>query len=267
MNLPDVQNLKGNYNFPVKAGIKGIKMPIHVKTKAGDLIRTIADVDMQVRLDRQLKGINMSRLPIILSEMQRNSWVLDNLRTLLSQTMDVMESDAAYVNMRFPYFYDKRSPVSHFVGTAHCMSTFTGLMTSEQDSYRFVLGVDVPVMTLCPCSKEISRQSAHNQRATVSMQIVYGTDFVWIEDLVAIAEESASTGLYPILKRVDEKFVTESSYAKPRFVEDVARIVANRLTLDGRVQQYHVVVTSEESIHQHDAVAEVEGGLRDIWCL
>ena len=277
MNLPDVQNQEGNYTFPVKAGVSNIKMPIRVRSKKEflsnpfasdkDLMTTVASVDMSVRLSSQLKGINMSRLPIILNEMRTSGWVLDNLQTTLSVMMDRMESDAAYVRMHFPYFFEKLSPVTYLSGLAHCDCSFTAMKTAEPGSYKLVLGVDVPVMTLCPCSKEISKYSAHNQRALVSVQLCYGDSFVWIEDVVKMAEESSSTGLYPILKRVDEKYVTEKSYENPRFVEDLARIMADKLTADERVQQFHVSVRSEESIHQHDAIAEVEGGLTDIWCL
>ena len=268
MILPDVQNQTGDYNFPVKAGVSNIKLPIKVRCKDEEaLMTTVAEVSMAVRLPKQLKGINMSRLPIILSEMNTSGWVLDNLKSVLDTMMERMESDAAYIQMSFPYFYPKKAPVTEHVGMAHCACTFTALKTCEPGSYRFVLGVQVPVMTLCPCSKEISRYSAHNQRATVAIQISYGDEFVWIEDLVQVADSSASTGLYPILKRLDEKFVTEHSYNKPRFVEDLARIVAEKLTSDERVQKFHVFVCSEESIHQHDAIAEVEGGLTNIWSL
>lgn len=265
MNLPDIQNQKGNYSFPVKAGVSKVKIPIHVKNYDGQLVHTIADVDISVRLPRQYKGINMSRLPIILNNMSRNNWVIDNLKPLLEETMQVMESDAAFVRMTFPYFFERKAPVTDNVGLLSCECVFSAVTTP--DTYKFVLTVRVPVMTLCPCSKEISRYSAHNQRAMVEISVYTEEDFIWIEELLVVAEQNASSALYPILKRLDEKYVTEHSYNKPRFVEDLARLIAVDLEADPRIKQFHVSVSSQESIHQHDAVAEVEGGLTDLWSL
>lgn len=261
MTLPDIQNQKGDFKYRLKAGVSGLKIPILVKNQDDGLVQTIADIDMHVRLDRDTRGINMSRLPIIAAGMTSDHWVVDNLKAGLIDMLAIMESDAAEVVMKFPYFYEKMSPTTRHSGIAHADITFTGFMDKYEGQFIFILTVKSPVMTLCPCSKEISENSAHNQRAEVEISVFYGNKFVWIEDIIEIAEFSASSGVYPILKRPDEKYVTEFSYNKPRFVEDVARHAAELIEKRKEIQAYHVKVRSFESIHQHDATAEVSGGL------
>lgn len=264
-DLPDVQNIAGDFKFPVKAGISGVVMPILVKTQQGTLFSTVAKVDMHVLLPSRLRGVNMSRLPIILSEMNQNSWVVDNLRDTLRKMLIRLESTTARMQLRFPYFYNKQSPCSPNVGVAHADIIFdASLVDTQPESYCFILTVKVPVITLCPCSKEISSNSAHNQRAVVTITVAYD-EFVWIEELIRYAEVSSSAAPFPVLKRWDEKRVTEDAYKNPKFTEDVARGVASLLTADTRIAGFHVTVRSQESIHQYDAVAEVSGGLRNLW--
>jgi GTP cyclohydrolase I len=262
--LPDVQNTIGDYKFALKAGIAGVKMPIKVKDLGGNLVPTVATVNMYTRLPKTHRGINMSRLPIILSELHKDHWVLDDLQRLLQTIMDRLESDAAHVTFEFPYFYTKAAPVTGHEGLAYVYVKFDASKTLQPGSYDFLLTVKVATTTLCPCSKEISGYSAHNQRCSVEISVKY-EDFVWIEQLIEIAEISSSCTRYPILKREDEKYVTEQAYDNPRFVEDVARGVAEKLTNDRRIKAFKVTVISEESIHQHDAVAEISVGMEDVW--
>lgn len=264
MTLPDVQNERGNFCFALKAGVRGLVVPIGVLTQQNELVNTVARVDMFAHLPEDLKGINMSRLPILLAELDNETWIVSRLPKLLWNMQQVMETQKVEVVLQFPYFYKKAAPISRLEGMAHVDVAFHAGMSG--DNYRFTLTVIVPVTTLCPCSREISENGAHNQRAEVTMSVYYNKDeFVWIEDLIDYAEASASSALYPVLKRPDEKFVTEYAYSKPRFVEDLAREVALKLRDDKRISLFHVAVQSHESIHQHDAFAEIEGGLKPLW--
>jgi len=181
-----------------------------------------------------------------------------------------MESQHSTVSLQFPFFFIQRAPVTGLTGTSHCdvtleasLSIINDLLTYPEN-YQFSLTVKAFVTTLCPCSKEISNYSAHNQRATVEMTVRFN-DLVYIEELVAIAEDCSSCCRYPVLKRPDEKYVTERAYENPKFVEDLAREVATRLDDDSRIYAFKVTAISEESIHQHDAVAVVEKGM-DLKC-
>ncbi len=264
--LPDVQNTYGDFRYSVKAGIKGLIVPIQVKTREGGIQITPATAEMYVLLPACLRGINMSRLPIILNDMQADHWVLDDLEKILRRMCDMVGSSAAALRLDFKYFYDKAAPVTGHVGKAYVDVAFISSLrvcteprVGCHDYYWLRLAVTVPVTTLCPCSKEISSASAHNQRAFVTVEVSYD-DFVWIEELVELVEECSSSAVYPILKRPDEKFVTEKAYSRPRFVEDLAREVAGRLSSDKRIIHFYVTVRSEESIHQHDAVAIISSG-------
>lgn len=256
--LPDIQSIKGDYKFAVLAGIEKLRVPLLVKTRGSDLLCTTeGEVSMSVLLPADQKGIHMSRLPIIVNNLNSRKWVLDNLEGVLDEMLTSLESTEASIVIKFRYFYNKLAPVSGFSGIAHCTCYFKAI--KERGQYQFVLSVEVPVITLCPCSKEISEVSAHNQRAFITMDIEYGDSFIWIEELIEIAEKSASCAVYPVLKRTDEKFVTEKMYNNAKFVEDVARECASLLEADTRIRIFNVEVRSEESIHQHDAVARIEG--------
>lgn len=266
MSLPDVQNTRGEYQFPVMAGVNQLHIPIKVARKNDGLIDTIAVADLRTYLSKQLKGINMSRLPIIMNQRLRDNWVVDNLQILLRDINSIMESSYSTVKLQFPFFFDKAAPVTENVGTSYCDVTFAAemlsrtLADSDMEAYAFQLTVKAYVTTLCPCSRDISDYSAHNQRASVEMTVRY-QELVYIEELVAIAERCSSCARFPVLKRPDEKYVTERAYENPKFVEDLAREVAVQLSLDPRIIGFHVTAISEESIHQHDAIAVVEEGM------
>ncbi len=258
MELPDVQNRKGDYGFRLRAGTTNMTIPITVRNPRLGLVTTVAKATMTVALPKHLKGINMSRLPIILNEMQEDNWCLDELEGVLDNVLAVLGTDEASIELEFPYFYSKSAPVSGHTGLAHVEVKFYAY--KSKSLWKFRLTVTTPVTTLCPCSKEVSNNSAHNQRAFITIEVIYN-DFVWIEDLIKYAEESASSEVYPILKRPDEKYVTERAYDNPHFVEDVARSVATKLEADARIATYRIEVRSEESIHQHDAFASLEKGM------
>lgn len=263
--MKDVQNTKGDYKFHVnKVGVNNLVHPVTIKTRDGKLISTVGKFSMGVSLDRRLKGINMSRLPILLSELSEDKWVFEDLEKILNQMRDRLESKDAYLDVEFDYFLKKQAPVSNFEGILpyRCkIETGLVMLTKEngdpEDHFDFILSVEVPVTTLCPCSKEISNYSAHNQRGYVCVSIRYD-EFVWIEEVVEMVESIGSCEVYPILKRTDEKYVTEKAYENPRFAEDIVRLVAEKLYDDSRITWFKVNTKHQESIHAHDAFATIE---------
>ncbi|MBT4485700.1 MAG: GTP cyclohydrolase I FolE2, partial [Candidatus Latescibacteria bacterium] len=184
----------------------------------------------------------------------RDTEWIDRTGEILEKIRTSLEADEAHMEVEFPYFIEKKAPVS---GQPSLMSYDCRFFASYQNGEDFILSVSVPVLTMCPCSKEISDYGAHNQRCTVTVQVRYN-DFVWIEELIELAESSASGDLYSILKRPDEKYVTEHAYDNPMFVEDVVREVAHKLNEMDRITWYIVEADSQESIHNHNAYASVE---------
>jgi len=181
-------------------------------------------------------------------------WPAD-LDEILDDMLKTFESDRAHIDIRFPYFIRKKAPVS---GLESLMEYTCGLESQKDGKLSMIYSVEVPVNNLCPCSKEISEYGAHNQRGIIRIR-VRTRRFIWFEELISIAESSASSPLYTTLKRVDEKYVTEQAYANPRFVEDAARETALKLKLDDRVDDFQVEVENFESIHNHNAYACITG--------
>ncbi len=260
--MKDVQNMVSDYKYKIdKVGVNNIIYPINVATKDNRLIPTVARFDMAVSLSSHLKGINMSRLPLLVEELSGHGWIPDGLEDILLLMGKKMECDDAYIDIEFDYFIKKKAPVTGFEGTMPYKCKFSAslnnISTKGTSDYDFILNVEVPVTTLCPCSKEISESSAHNQRGYVSVSLRYN-EIVWIEDVVEMVESVASAELYPILKRIDEKYVTEKAYENPRFVEDMVRMTAEKMYDDKRVTWFRVTSRHQESIHPHDAYAVFE---------
>lgn len=258
--MKDVQNIKGDYKFNInRVGVNNLVHPVTIKTRNGDLISTVGKFAMGVSLDRNLKGINMSRLPILLSELSENKWVFDDLEDILKVMRDRLESSNAFLDVEFDYFLEKEAPVSGFKGYLpyRCKMKTELISNNNEDVFDSILTVEVPITTLCPCSKEISEFSAHNQRGYVEVAVRY-TKVIWIEEIVEMVESIGSCELYPILKRVDEKHVTEKAYENPRFAEDIVRMVSEKLYDDERVRWFRVNTRHQESIHAHDAFATIE---------
>ena len=259
--MKDIQNTKGDYKFPInQVGVNKIKHPLKIKTKTGEVVTTVGDFSMAVNLDKDLKGINMSRLPQLLSELAENEdLIFSGLRSSSYEILDKMakkaETEDAYLDFAFDYFLEKEAPVSKHKALmpyrCQCKSTL------EAGEYDFILSVEVAITALCPCSKEISDYSAHNQRGYVEVSIRYD-DFIWLEELIELVEEVSSCEVYPILKRIDEKHVTEKAYDNPRFVEDIVRLIADKLNQDDRVKWFKVASEHQESIHPHNAYAVLE---------
>ena len=253
--IADVQNMADTRHLAInKVGIKSIRHPVQVKDKSVGVQHTIATFNMYVHLPHNFKGTHMSRFVEILSHHGREISV-ESFEIILREMVGKLEADSGYIEMSFPYFINKTAPVSGVQSLLDYDVTFIGEIKSGQ--YRFAMKVLVPVTSLCPCSKKISDRGAHNQRSHVTITMRTNSS-VWIEEVVCFAEEQASCELYGLLKRPDEKFVTERAYDNPKFVEDLVRDVAATLNADDRIDAYIVESENFESIHNHSAYALIE---------
>jgi GTP cyclohydrolase IB len=253
--IEDVQSRADTRRIPInRVGIKEVSHPIRVKDRSAGEQHTIASFNMYVNLPHDFKGTHMSRFVEILHEHEREISV-DSFRAMLEEMTDRLEADAGHIEMSFPFFVMKRAPVSR----VESMMDYRATLIGERRDGRTEtwIRVAVPVTSLCPCSKEISAYGAHNQRSQVTIT-VKAREHIWIEEIIEIAESEASCELYGILKRADEKHVTERAYENPKFVEDIVRDVAVRLNRDERVAAYVVEAENFESIHNHSAYALIE---------
>lgn len=252
--MKDVQSQEDPRKIPLdKVGIEDLLYPIRVMDRANVLQHTVAKVKLAVELPHNFRGTHMSRFVEVLNK-HSNNITLQNIENILDELKKVLKAEKSYLELEFPYFIKKKAPVS---GMESFMNYRCKFIASKDSNFDFMLEVNVPVHTLCPCSKEISEKGAHNQRAEVQVQ-VRTSKLVWIEEIAEMAENSASSPLFALLKRVDEKRVTEKAYETPRFVEDVARELAIKLNKDERILWYRIVVKSFESIHNHNAFACLE---------
>jgi len=252
--LHDVQQLRDTRRIPInKVGVKDISYPIIVMDKSRSVQHTIARVNMYVDLPHHFKGTHMSRFIEILN-IYREKIALDKMEIILQKMKDKLGASSAHLEIQFPYFIEKKAPVS---GAASLMEYTCEFNASLADEFDFVLGVKVPVTSLCPCSKELSRYGAHNQRSIMTVQVRY-REFLWIEDLIETIESCGSSPVYSLLKREDEKFVTEAAYENPRFVEDMVREATMRLAAMDSITWFSVEAENYESIHKHSAYAAVE---------
>jgi GTP cyclohydrolase I len=254
--IDDVQSRRDERQVAIdKAGIRDLAHPVRVSDRSRREQHTVARVSMSVELPKHFKGTHMSRFIEILHR-EREISVAD-LSALLQETAARLEADAAHIEIEFPFFVMKRAPVSGVESLMDYRVTLSGTRRDGVD--RRSIRVVVPVTSLCPCSKKISERGAHNQRShvTITAQL---RGAMWIEDLIDIAESEASSELYAILKRPDEKFVTERAYDNPKFVEDLVRDVALRLDREPQIAAYRVEVENFESIHNHSAYALIERG-------
>lgn len=254
-NLKDVQNEKDSRGIPLKkVGIKNISWPIKVITKGGGFQSTIAKVDISVDLRHDLRGTHMSRFVEVLNGIEMLN--PEKLEGILKEVRDRLKADNSHIRIIFPYFIYKKTPVSHITIPNKVECIIEAELNKKLD---MIVGVRVSIHTLCPCSKEISEFGAHNQRAIAEIYIK-SKKMIWFEDLVGIAESSASAPIYSILKRSDERYITEHAYKNPKFVEDVVRDIVTELEKNNKITWYKVEVTSFESIHNHEAFACVEKG-------
>lgn len=249
--IPDIQNQTDNRKITIdKVGVKGIHYPIVVSDQCNKIQHTIADINFYVELPHYNRGTHMSRFIEVLNQYHKEN-LIDNLEGLLTTIKKSLKADAAYIEIRFPYFILKKAPVSKIASYLNYECFFKASLTSE---YKFWIGTTVPVTTLCPCSKEISLYGAHNQRSQVSVTVQYD-DFVWLEEIIRYIEQSGSCEIFPLLKRTDEKYVTEKAYNNPMFVEDIIRELTLKLQSDKRILHFEIEAENFESIHNHNAYA------------
>lgn len=256
--MRDIQNEKDDREIPLqRVGVKGVKYPVTVLDKSKKIQNTTATIDLFVNLPHNFKGTHMSRFIEVFHKyhsdisMQHFLDMLDDIRVKLN-------AENAFGKITFPYFIEKNSPVTHSKGIMQYDCSYEGEVSFNEgaSNRKFYVSIKVPVATLCPCSKAISDYGAHNQRGTVTVRLLYSS-FFWIEDVISMIEECSSTPLYTLLKRQDEKYVTEHAYDNPRFVEDVVREVYLKLKNAG-FKAFFVEAETEESIHNHNAYACAE---------
>jgi GTP cyclohydrolase IB len=251
----DIQNQKDDRNIDIKkVGVKGIKYPITVLDRAQGVQQVNATINMYVNLPHHFKGTHMSRFVEILNE-YRGEVNIRTLQTIMEKVREKLRAESAHMEIGFPYFIEKTAPVSGAKSLMEYQCRFLGRNWGKKTD--ILVGVTVPVTTVCPCSKEISTAGAHNQRSMVSVNVRF-KKFFWIEDIIKMVETSASGEVYSLLKRVDEKYVTEKGYENPMFVEDVVRNVADCLNRVDNFTWYSVEAENFESIHNHSAYAYVE---------
>ncbi len=252
--IPDVQATPDTRQIAIdRVGIKAIRHPVKIAERAGGIQHTIAHFNMYVGLPHHFKGTHMSRFVEILNAHEREISP-DTFRAMLREMVKKLEAESGHIEMTFPYFVNKKAPVSGVQSLMDYEVTFVGEILGGRET--FTLKVVVPVTSLCPCSKKISERGAHNQRShvTVAARI---SSFVWIEELIDEVERQASSELWGLLKRPDEKYVTEHAYDNPKFVEDIVRDIAASLNRDARIEGYVVESENFESIHNHSAYAMI----------
>ncbi|MHB1620217.1 MAG: GTP cyclohydrolase FolE2 [Sulfuricella sp.] len=255
--IADVQNYADSRQIAIdKVGIKSIRHPVRVADKSEGVQHTIAMFNMNVYLPHNFKGTHMSRFVEILnSDSNEREISVESFESMLREMVQRLEAESGHVEMSFPYFINKKAPVSGVQSLLDYDVTFIGEIVKGK--YQLTMKVVIPVTSLCPCSKKISDYGAHNQRSHVTVA-VRTNEMVWIEDVVRMVEDQASCELYGLLKRPDEKFVTERAYDNPKFVEDMVRDVAAALNADSRIDAYVVEAENFESIHNHSAYALIE---------
>ena len=254
-DIPDVQGRADKRKIAInKVGIKDIRHPVVVKDRSEGLQHTIANFSMYVFLPHHFKGTHMSRFVQILNNHEKHITV-ESFNEMLTEMSELLEADSGYIEMHFPFFINKKAPVSGVQSLLDYDVSLIGEVNNGVTKTR--IKILVPVTSLCPCSKSISDRGAHNQRSHVTVD-VETKGFIWIEDLIELVEKQASCELYGLLKRPDEKFVTERAYDNPKFVEDMVRDVANQLNADDRIRKYVLESENFESIHNHSAYAMIE---------
>jgi GTP cyclohydrolase IB len=254
-NIPDTQGSEDTRRIAIdRVGIKDIKHPVVVRDRAGREQHTVASFNMMVGLPHKFKGTHMSRFVEILNHHEFEISV-PTFESMVEEMTNVLDAEFGRIEMTFPYFVQKSAPVSGVKSLLDYTVTFIGEV--GPDGPTISVKVVVPCTTLCPCSKNISAYGAHNQRSHVTLEVKVN-DFMWIEELIDIVEQVASCELYGLLKRPDEKYVTERAYDNPRFVEDMVREVALKLNSEDRVLSYTVESENFESIHNHSAYAMIE---------
>ncbi len=254
VELPDTQNLTDTRNLAIdRVGVKDLRYPIIIRDKEKSEQHTVATIQLTVDLPHQFKGTHMSRFIEVLNQ-HGQALHVNNIFDIVDQLLVRLESEQAHVDFDFPFFLAKNAPVTAASGLMDYQVRFSAAASAA--GRQFTLAVVVPITTLCPCSKAISERGAHNQRGAVTFA-VRAIKPIWIEDLIGLVEKSASSELYSVLKRPDEKAVTELAYDNPVFVEDLVRNVAANANADSNILSYCIEAENFESIHNHNAYAMI----------
>ena len=253
--MRDIQSDTDHRNIPIdKVGIKNLRYPIKVLDRTNGFQNTVATINMYVDLPHKNKGTHMSRFVEIINQYRLNL-SLKTISHILAEMKTHLNAASSHIAINFPYFIEKRAPVSEAAGLMDYDCTIRGV-SSNDGRIDLILEVVVPISSVCPCSKEISESGAHNQRGAVSLKVRF-KKFIWIEDMIAVVEKAASCEVFSVLKRVDEKSVTETAYHNPKFVEDIVRDVAATLREDHNITWFTVGAENFESIHNHSAYAHI----------
>lgn len=254
--IPDIQSKHDTRQLAIdQVGIRAIRHPVKVRDRSHGEQYTVATFNMYVGLPHNFKGTHMSRFVEVLND-HDNVISIQSFRDIVKEVAGKLDSETSRIEMTFPYFLEKAAPVTGVKSLVDYEATLFGDL--NRDEVEITTRIVVPVTSLCPCSKEISEYGAHNQRSHVTITV--STDgFVWLEELIELAESNASSQLYGLLKRPDEKFVTEQAYDNPKFVEDMVRDIASELIGDERIIAYTVESENFESIHNHSAYARISG--------
>jgi len=256
--MRDIQNECDFRNLRIdKVGIKNLRYPITVLDRTKGFQHTVASINMYVDLPHKYKGTHMSRFVEMLHLLQPEV-SLKRFSEILQQMKDHLNAESAHIEVTFPYFIEKKAPASKAPGLMDYTCRIIGF-SSPEGEVDLVSEVIVPISSVCPCSKEISDAGAHNQRGEVRLSTRFKR-FIWMEDMIKIVEECASCEVYSVLKRSDEKMVTEKAFSNPKFVEDIVRDIARRLKKDENITWFSVSAENFESIHNHSAFAQIMSG-------
>ena len=260
MSLPDVQSEQDRREIPLaKVGVKGLEYPIQLRDKVKKVQYSTARADLFANLPHHFKGTHMSRFVEIFHS-YREDLSMPRFLEMLEEIRKDLDAESAFGSMEFPYFIEKKAPVSQLPGIISCSCQYRGTVKTAKNNFlekHFTVAVSVPVNTVCPCSRAISEYGAHNQRGIVRVELELGP-FFWLEDIISLVENAASSPVYSIIKREDEKFITEQAYNKPKFVEDLVRDVYIKLREMNQFPRFSVEAENFESIHNHSAYAFAE---------
>lgn len=253
--MKDIQNQRDYRNIPIdNVGIKNLRYPITVRDRRDGFQSTVATINMYVDLPHKNRGTHMSRFVEIL-HLLKPEVSLKNFSEILDEMKKHLNAASAHIEVTFPYFIEKKAPVSDLSGLLDYTCSIIGLSDSK-GTIDLISEVIVPIASVCPCSKEISEYGAHNQRGEVRLRTRFNK-FIWLEDMIELVENSASCEVYSVLKRADEKYVTEKGFANPKFVEDIVRDIAQKLKSDNNITWFFVSAENFESIHNHSAYAQI----------
>ncbi len=251
--LVDIQSTPDERNIPIdRVGVRNVKYPMHVRVRDDGMQQTVGNFTLTVDLPREFKGTHMSRFLEVLSQ-HNNDLSPETIPQILDDLLERLAAEAAHLEVRFTFFREKSAPVT---GRTGMMGYECGFIATGGKLTDFEIEATVPVTTLCPCSKEIADRGAHNQRGYVKVN-VKPDGLLWLEEIIDMVEACGSAPLYPVLKRPDEKFVTEQAYDNPRFVEDMVREVAIAFDKHPLISSYEIEVENHESIHDHNAYASL----------